>query len=42
MEVYLDIKFTAGERCVLITKWVGDAWDELAKVKEIAIRAFKK
>ena len=33
---YLNGKFTAGERRVLLTKWVGDAWEELSKMKEIA------
>ena len=42
MDAYLHGKFTAGERRILLTKWVGDAWDELAKVKEIAVRSFKK
>ena len=39
---YLNGKFTAGERRVLLTKWVGDAWEELSGKKEIAVRAFKK
>ena len=39
---YLNGKFTAGERCVLLTKWVSDAWEELSEKKEIAVRAFKK
>ncbi len=42
LEQYLHGKFTAGERRVLITKWVGEAWEELSEDKDIAVRAFKK
>ena len=42
LEGYLNRKFTAGERRVLLTKWVGEAWEQLSLNKEIAVRAFKK
>ena len=42
LERYVQGTFTAGERRVLITKWVGNAWEELSKNENIAIRAFKK
>ena len=31
LEEYLHGKFNAGERHILITHWVGDAWEELSK-----------
>ena len=42
LEGYLNGKFTAGERRVLLTKWVGEAWEQLSLNKEIAVRAFIK
>ena len=42
LEPYLQGKFTAGERRILITKWVSEAWDETMQNKDVAIRAFKK
>ena len=42
LEGYLHGKFTAGERRVLLKKWVGAAWEELVQDKEIAVRSFKK
>ena len=42
LEGYLHSKFTAGERRILFTKWVGQAWEELSQNDTIAIRAFKK
>ena len=43
LEGYLNGKFTAGERRVLLLfPWVGQAWDELSQNKEIAVRSFKK
>ena len=31
LEKYLQGKFSAGERRILMTKWVGNAWEELSK-----------
>ena len=42
LDGYLNGRFTAGERCILMTKWVGEAWEDLAKNKEIVVRSFKK
>ena len=42
LDAYLNGKITAGERCVLLTKWVGDAWEELLKNKDMIERSFKK
>ena len=42
VEGYLHGRFTAGERRVLISKWVGEAWEELSQNKEVAVRSFKK
>ena len=42
LEGYLNGKFTAGERRVLHTQWVGEAWEELSQNKEVAVRSFKK
>ena len=42
LEGYLNGKFTAGERRILFTKWVGQAWEELSQDHTIAMRAFKK
>ena len=39
---YVNGKITAGERRVLITKWVGGAWEELSKNKDMVERSFKK
>lgn len=33
LDGYLNGKFTAGERRILLTKWVGEAWEDLAKNK---------
>ena len=42
LEGYLNGKFTAGEGQVLLTKWVGEAWEQQSLNKEIAVRAFQK
>ena len=42
LEGYLNGKFTAGERRVLLTQWVGQAWEELSSDREMVIRSFKK
>ena len=42
LEGYLHGKFTAGERRILFTKWVGQAWEELSQNRTIALRAFMK
>ena len=42
LDGYLTGKITAGERRILLTNWVGDTWEELARNKEMVIRNFKK
>ena len=42
LDDYLNGKIAAGEKRILLTKWVGDAWEELAKKKEMIERSFKK
>ena len=31
LELYVHGKVTAGERCILTTKWVDEAWEHLKK-----------
>ena len=42
LDEYLNGKINAGERRILLTKWVGEAWEELAENEEMVIRSFKK
>ena len=42
LDRYLTGKFTAGERRILLTSWVGQAWDELSSNREMVIRSLKK
>ena len=42
LDGYLNGKITAGERRVLLSKWVGEAWEELSKNKDMIERSFKK
>ncbi len=35
-------KFTASERRVLLTQWVGEAWSKISEDIEIAVRSFRK
>ena len=39
--MFVDEKLTAGETCVLNTKWVGDAWERVKKQKYLK-HSFKK
>ena len=42
-EIFLTSKLTAGERRVLFTKWVGQAWQETTRrLKDTIIRTFVK
>lgn len=38
----MEGKLTASDRRVLITKWVGGAWDKCTEDSATCIRAFKK
>ena len=42
LEQYLNGKFTASERRVLLTGWIGQAWEEISSNKEMIVRSFKK
>ena len=42
LDEYLNGRINGGERRVLLTKWVGEAWDELVEKEEMIIRSFKK
>ena len=39
---YLHGNFTASERRILLTKWIGEAWEKVAANKDMVIRGFKK
>ena len=41
-ERYVEGKISASERRVLMTKWVGEAWSKVGKMKDSIIRSFKK
>ena len=42
LDSYLHGKFTPGERRVLLTKWVVEAWDEISQNNGMAVRSFRK
>jgi transposase-like protein len=42
LNLYIENKMTASQRRVLITKWVGQAWDEVSAKKDMIKRAFEK
>ena len=42
LTMYVEGKISASERQVLLTKWVGNAWDEVCSNKEMLQRSFKK
>ncbi len=42
LDDYVHGKFSAWERRVLITQWVGEAWVEMSKNEDVSVRAFKK
>ena len=39
---YTQGKLTASEKRVLLTKWVGAAWQEMNRCKDTTVRSFKK
>ena len=39
---YVDGKINASQRRALMTKWVGEAWSKVGKMKDSIIRSFKK
>ena len=42
LELYLNSSLTASNRRILITKWVGAAWEEASQKKEMVRHAFEK
>ena len=42
LDSYVTGKITAGERRILLTKWVGEAWAEISSQKEMIVRSFQK
>jgi hypothetical protein len=42
LERYVEGKFTASERCVLTTKWVGNVWEKLSENKDMIVCSFVK
>ena len=41
LESYVEGKLTAGERRILTTKWVAEAWDRIKKQKDLILNSFK-
>ena len=42
LQLYTEGKLSAWKRRVLLTKWVGEAWQEINRNNETVIRSFKK
>ena len=42
LDQYVDGKINASQRRVLMTKWLGEAWSKVGKMKDSIIRSFKK
>ena len=42
LDLYVHGKFTASERRVLLSKWVGEAWEEVCAKPEMITRSFRK
>ena len=42
LDQYVNGKINASQRRVLMTKWVGEAWSKVGKMKDSIIRSFKK
>ena len=42
LDLYVHGKFTASDRRVLLSTWVGEAWEEVCSKPEMAIRSFRK
>ena len=42
LDQYVDGKINQSQRRVLMTKWVGEAWPKVGKMKDSIIRSFKK
>ena len=42
LELYIDGRLTAAERCVLTTKWLGEAWVRVKKQKHLIKHSLQK
>ena len=42
LEKYVQGSIPAGERRILLTRWVGQAWDEISTKTDMIIRSFRK
>ena len=42
LDQYVDGKINASQRRVLMTKWVGEAWSKVGKMKDSKVLPFKK
>ena len=42
LESYTENKLTASDRRILITFWIGTAWEKMCEKKDMIIRAFRK
>ena len=42
LDQYVDGKINANQRRVLMTKWVGEAWSKVGKMKDSKVLSFKK
>ena len=42
LESYPEDKLSTSQRRILMTKWVGQEWKKISKIKESIIRSFKK
>ena len=42
LDLYVEGKLAASERCVLATTFVGNAWEKLSENKDMIIRSFVK
>lgn len=42
LQDYVRGSIPAGERRVLFTKWIGQAWEEVSAMKDMVIRRFRK
>ncbi len=42
LDEYVTNSFSASDRRLLITKWVGEAWTKMSERKDMIQRAFKK
>ena len=42
LELYVEGKLPASQRRIFMTKWVGQAWKKISRMKESIIRSFKK